>query len=615
MNNPGICLMVILFAVGLPAAVVAKSGSEYIDMPDGTQLAVDIIVPDAVDAPVPAVLVMTRYGRATRFSTSGIDAINGLGFAVVLVDMRGSGASSGNRQVIFSSEERADIPAILDWISAQDWSNQKIITTGVSYDANLADLALISEHPNLNAVVSRYGDYDLYRHLIAPGGIPNRFLMDNWSEYVIAADRSTACLEDVLACADQPHLRPVDADNRLDALRRALLEHQLNWQPAEATRGYEYIDDVTPAGRWVSEGSPANQSDVLQGTTIPQQLWASWLDAATAESALIRFNLNTQAPITVYIGAWSHGGLALVDPWLSKQQREALQDMPQLETFGEFLSYVAKGKPLERAVWYYTMGTETWRQTPVWPPQGLQRTALYMGNNEGLLTTLNQGASNDVYEVNFDVTTGQSNRWYTQMGGGSVQYPERATMNELMQTYTSPPLHQPLEITGSPVLKLYMSSSSPDAAIYSYLEALSPDGTVTYITDGQLRLFNRAQPSGGVGDSESAWVNHSFLRKDARPMEPGLVEAITIQLLPTSVQLPAGYRIRLSLAGHDSDTFQRYPRDGRVQFTFEHSKEFPSQIVIPHAGDGPLESVDDALKLPAGQSGQVIEAPHSKPDS
>ena len=48
-----------------------------------------------------------------------------------------------------------------------------------------------------------------------------------------------------------------------------------------------------------------------------------------------------------------------------------------------------------------------------------------------------------------------------------------------------------VEVTGNPIVTLYVSSSTPDAAFHVYLEDVTPDGTVTYITEGMLRAINR----------------------------------------------------------------------------------------------------------------------------
>lgn len=48
------------------------------------------------------------------------------GYAVVAVDVRGTGASFGSWRAPWQPEERADSQEIVDWIVSQPWSNQQV---------------------------------------------------------------------------------------------------------------------------------------------------------------------------------------------------------------------------------------------------------------------------------------------------------------------------------------------------------------------------------------------------------------------------------------------------------------------------------------------------------
>ena len=64
------------------------------------------------------------------------------GYAFVVVDARGSGASFGTRVQEWSPDEVRDGAEIMDWIVAQSWSNGRIGSTGISYDGTAAEFAL-----------------------------------------------------------------------------------------------------------------------------------------------------------------------------------------------------------------------------------------------------------------------------------------------------------------------------------------------------------------------------------------------------------------------------------------------------------------------------------------
>ena len=116
--------------------------------------------------------------------------------------------------------------------------------------------------------------------------------------------------------------------------------------------------------------------------------------------------------------------------------------------------------------------------------------------------------------------------------------------------------------------------------VVAYLEDVAPDGRVTYLTEGELRLMHRR-----VADTPAGYVrpgpNRSFLRKDAAPYTPGVVEPLTFPLLPTSVVFRAGHRIRLALGCADADSFPRLPATGDLEVTVDCGL---SRLVLPSAG-------------------------------
>ena len=134
------------YLAGRPAEHrVGAPTSVYVTMADGCRLAVDVILPDGDAAKRwPTVLILTPYVR--RFEvTAGSniepspntwkyrDMFVPRGYALVVVDARGTGASFGTRDSFRSPRERADYRAIADWIVAQQWSDGRIGANGISY--------------------------------------------------------------------------------------------------------------------------------------------------------------------------------------------------------------------------------------------------------------------------------------------------------------------------------------------------------------------------------------------------------------------------------------------------------------------------------------------------
>jgi predicted acyl esterase len=123
-------------------------------------------------------------------------------------------------------------------------------------------------------------------------------------------------------------------------------------------------------------------------------------------------------------------------------------------------------------------------------------------------------------------------------------------------TFLSAPLPQETEITGPSALKLYISSSTSDADIFAVLRVFSPDlkevvfqGAIdphTPVGQGWLRASQRAL------DKKLSLAHrpyHTHTRK--QPLKPGEVVALDIEIWPTSIVVPAGYRVALSIRGKD----------------------------------------------------------------
>jgi len=128
-----------------PECSVGAPTSSYVAMADGCRLAVDVILPNGdAGRRWPTVLILTPYVR--RFEvTPGAQGVEPSpntyryrdmfvprGYALVVVDSRGTGASFGTRDSFRSPRERADYKLVADWIVAQAWSDGRIGATGIS---------------------------------------------------------------------------------------------------------------------------------------------------------------------------------------------------------------------------------------------------------------------------------------------------------------------------------------------------------------------------------------------------------------------------------------------------------------------------------------------------
>jgi len=549
------------------------SRSHLVPMRDGVRIALEVIgQPGALGGdPLPAIVVFTRYGRATRAGIASVPFSESLeftrhGFVLVSVDVRGTGASFGRRTVEKGWNETRDQAEIFDWIVAQPWSDGRIATTGISYPGNAADLAQIHRHPALKAVAPRFTDFDLYEHLLFPGGIPNNVFPVAWAALTAALDRGEAL--DIL-----PPAQPVDGDTDGSLLAAAIAEHGGNGDSAARFARTVFRDDSEPG---VDGDRAVNLCAVvpqLRDGMVPSFHWASWLDAGTAAGALARF-AALPGPMRVKIGAWNHGAMQDANPYTPADAPLTPSRADQIAKIAGFFHAALTGRVPERGVDYHVLGAECWRSTPVWPPAHLADRAFMLDADGALSDAAAPGI--DDHAVDFDAGTGQSTRWTTQLGG-PVDYPDRRDADARLLHYTTAPLVEAVEITGTPHIALRIAVDREDALFLAYLEHVAPDGRVTYLSEGGLRGLHHAR--------------RSFLRADASPLVPGAVTEIAFPLLPVSVAIPAGHRIRLSLAGADRDSFARLPADGPVHWRLHRGGPDGSRIVLPMAAwTAPLDS-------------------------
>jgi len=585
----------------VPAGYV-RNQSVYIPMPDGTQIAADIWLPAtlAADEAVPTIIETTRYWRAQDNAILGRrlpilsgsnfmhEIFNGAGYVYAIVDARGSGASTGSRPIEWAPEEVADMTTVVDWLVAQPWSNGKVGGWGVSYSGNTAELLATTGHPAVRAVAPHYADFDPHLQLAVPSGVFDSGMIKEWGRFTSAMDRNDIC---DLAGIEGTACRVISSigvrgvktvAGAEETLARAVADHQANADVFAAVQNTPFRDDeFGTSGLTMGDISPYSYKAEQEANQVPSFFTVGWQDAGTVDGAISRY-LTFDTPQHLVIAAVNHGGNSGTDAYLPEDAPDPYSGDQQMQELIEFFdSHLKADQPLPRQIRYYTMGESRWKSTELWPPAGIELQPYWFAGDELLAPTPpSDEGSTDEYRVDFSATTGDLNRWNTQLGGDPVVYPNRTAEAEKLLTYTTEPLDAAVEITGNPIVTLHVAATTSDSAFHIYLESVAPDGSVTYITEGMLRAIHRS-----ISDDEPPYVQtgpyHSFLRDDAQPLVPGEVAEISFQLYATSVKISKGDRIRVAIAGHDASMFDRYPADETPVWTVHRNNTYPSSIQLP----------------------------------
>lgn len=485
----------------------ATSTSLYLTMRDGVRVAVDVHVPPS-GSPVPTCLRSTRYWR----STSGSPAKEHLeeleverwlreGFALVLVDARGTGASFGTWDRCWDDAQRDDLYEVVEWVVSQEWSDGSVGGYGTSYDGTTAHLLAATGHPAVRAVVPRFGLYDSYADTAAPGGVPLDWFLEHWSAINWALDghpdRGTVALPMPL----QGSVLPVDDE----LLAKAQAEHVDNWDLWGDLRGdFTAADDL-------GNGTPSARIDALRRHKVPMWLWSSWYDGSYAQAQL-RQLADPELDVRVTIGPFSHGAsqTTLGDPL-----QPAARNVPVADQIRDIAAFLRDGSAAPAALRYYRLG-DGWQESDVWPPADAVVVRHAIGPSAP-------------WRVDVTATSGAaSTRWHGLIGGAPVVYAQPDDSTRLLLAS----FPAPQAISGTPVVHLELEAEATDLALHVYLEAVLPDGSVVYLTEG----VHRTSGSGNL----------------------------TFELYPISVKLPTGSRVRVTLAGADTPLFRRITEDDAV---------------------------------------------------
>jgi uncharacterized protein len=569
--------------------------ADYVTVRDGTRIAVDYYRPTQHGAlhteKLPVVWVQERYLRAIiaggslytqLYQHPALFTLLRHGYVIAAADVRGSGASFGATDGWFSPKEAEDAYDVTEWLGSRPWSSGKVGMTGRSYRGIAQYFAASQAPPSLKAIIPEMAYFESY-DVIYPGGIFGDWWIHSWSSMVrsedisaplspdwrsaakaartgaIDSNRERACL-DMLACPGIPRGSIVPVDNDVDGqlLARATEEHK----SAETTfsiasraifRDSRVDGSVIPTH---VQRSPGLRLEKIGASRIAAYHIGGWFDGFTRDTLLWHRNYPNDSKLLM--GPWFHSANGRVD-----------MAAEYLRWFDHWLKGINNGVTEEPPVTYFTLGApqgHQWRTSKVWPLASQQITRFYFHPGKtGSVASANDGAlsprpperiaARDAYTIDYTTTVGIDNRW-TWTGAGGLGHPPYMHMrdnDEKGLTYSTEPLPSAIEVTGHPVVHLWVMSSAADVDIFAYLEEVLPDGTSQYVTEGQLRASHRSLATAPY--DRLGLPYHRGFAADMRPLTRGEMTELVFDLQPTSILFHGGNRIRLTITGADKDTF------------------------------------------------------------
>ena len=568
---------------------IGAPSSRYLRMRDGCELALDVYLPeaqgkDASQKSFPVIAIMTPYYRRFQVTEPGAEAAPNIaiyrdffvprGYALVVLDVRGSGASFGRRDAFRSPKERGDYLELAEWIASQPWCNGSIGATGISYLGAASCFLGSTGHPAVKAVAPLFAVSDTYSDHVFPGGIMCKTVTSNYDDLIRALDWDQRDELKAYSYFSDPRYAgpaPVDDDPDGVKVRQAVEEHKDSFMLRDMAAEMSFREEGCLHDPELHSGacSPYWYLHEVAGKVAVYSV-SGWYDgSAFVHGSVSRFLTLKGKSDRLLLGPWDHGARANGSPW-----RKAGQSAPEfsilsevLRFFDQHLAGLPTGIENEDPVHYFCTHAEEWRSSPQWPPASTPE--LWHLSPGKLSVDASDRVETVEHQTKFTVSSGTNTRFERLSAQPTVDYYKDWDVHERqMLSFLSEPLQGDLELGGHALLELALSSSENDGAIFAYLSELDADGNLRFITDGCLRLAHR-QVSEAPAKYQTVWPFRDYSRKNAKRMTPSEVERVQIALLPIGWTLKAGSRLKLSLSGADAEHFQQVPHGRPPLFTFQ----------------------------------------------
>jgi hypothetical protein len=160
--------------------------------------------------------------------------------------------------------------------------------------------------------------------------------------------------------------------------------------------------------------------------------------------------------------------------------------------------------------------------------------------------------------------------------------------------YTSAPVSSPEVVAGPIDATIYVKASTADSELAATVEAVSPSGDSFPMSSGALLGSLRALDSTQTWTTSSGSVLlavHPLTSSSQSPVVPGQVTREDIQVFPTMTELPAGWRLRVTLTTGDTPhlvpSLAQLPKLVGGIYDIERNAAAASTVTVPVA---PLSS-------------------------
>ena len=594
-----------------------SSGYGYLTTRDGTKLAIYVHLPSTTTGHYPTLVEYAGYGYADPAGPdSGIAAIaNLLGFAVVDVNMRGTGCSGGAYDY-FEPLQSLDGYDVIETVARQPWVlGHRVGMMGISY-GGISQLFVGATDPPHLAAIAPLSVIDSTATTLYAGGVLNTGFALNWGEQRV---------HDALPASEtggQPWaLRRINGGDATCKLNQALHGEAANLI-AKIRANAHYVpavaDPLAPitfvhkihaptylACQWTDEQTGGHCADLAQHFSGTRHKWFTFTNGAHIDSLdpytfdrwydFLELYVAHRAPhlslatrqsaSAIYQAAMGIGGLTLPpDPIQSEPTYAgALAAFQRLAPIR--IMFDNGGRDLRAAGMPYPGFQRSFSRFPV---PGTQARSWYLGDRGALTSGRSSTAAADQFTWSTRARPATS---FTGADDGSgpgalwtatPAYHWDVSPAGSAASYVTAPLAANTVVIGGGAVHLWIKASKPSVDLQVTVSEVRPDGKETFVQDGWLRASERK-----LDPAKSTLLEPvpSLRLADVAPLPKGRFTELTVPLYYEGHAYRRGSRIRITVAAPGGDqpvwSFAETQPSGTATVQIAHSPKFPSRLILP----------------------------------
>jgi hypothetical protein len=594
---------------------LVSSGYGYLTTRDGTKLAYDVHLP-AGPGPYPTLVEYSGYGYAdpVHGPDSGIAQVaNILGFAVVDVNMRGTGCSGGAYD-FFEPLQSLDGYDVIETVARQPWvMHHKVGMMGISYGA-ISQLFVGATNPPHLAAIAPLSVIDNTATTLYPGGILNTGFALSWGqERVHDAEPASAsggqpwALARVqggdLTCKDNQVLHG-EAANLIAKIRANA--HYVSGV-ADPLAPITFVNKIhVPvylACQWTDEQTGGHCADLASHFTGTRRTWFTFtngnhidsLDPATFDRwyDFLKLYVAHQAPQlsptvralapTIYQTVLGIKGVTL-PPDPIQQQPTYAAGLSAFQRLAPIRVLFDNGAGSSRAGYPYAGFERSFARFPI---PGTQARSWYLGNSGTLANAPARSGGAD--RMRWDKHALPATDFTGSDGGGpgglwtaTPAYNWLPSPPGTAAAYLGAPLAADTTVIGAGAVQLWIKASQPSVDLQATLTEVRPDGKETYVQSGWLRADERK-----LDPTRSTLLAPvlSLRAADVAPLPPGRFTEVTVPLYYEGHVYRKNSRIRLTISAPGGNqpvwAFAETRPAGSATVTIAHSARYQARVILP----------------------------------